>query len=115
MRKIKKIIAIVLLVFILVSALKIQNIRTTYEERVSSYLLNEQGYEKKEIKSIKTKYNFKMPPFYTIVIFEDEPFVKYSYFAHNKGRVKQFDYTLTEEAKKRGIDESKLKHYVPYE
>ncbi|ETT81057.1 DUF3139 domain-containing protein [Viridibacillus sp. FSL R5-0477] len=115
MRKIKKIIAIVLLVLILVSALKIQNIRTTYEERVNSYLLNEQGYEKKEIKSIKTKYNFKMPPFYTIVIFEDEPFVKYCYFAHNEGRVKQFDYILTEEAKKIDIDESKLKHYVPYE
>ncbi|MEX3624937.1 DUF3139 domain-containing protein [Viridibacillus arvi] len=115
MRKIKKIIAIVLLVLIIFSALKIQNIRTTYEERVNSYLLNEQGYEKKEIKSIKTKYNFKMPPFYTIVVFEDEPFVKYGYFAHNKDRVGQFEYTLTEEAKKRGIDESKLKHYVPYE
>lgn len=109
----KTIVVIILLLLILVYFIKVQMTKTTYEERVNSFLVDEQGYDKKEIKSIKVKWGFKLPSFYTIVIFEDEPFVEYIYFAHNG--VKQFEYVLTEEGKERGIIESDLKHYVPLE
>lgn len=113
MRKFKKIVVIFLLLLIFVSFIKVQMTKNVYEERVSNFLLNEQGYDKKEIKFIKVKWGFKLPAFYTIVTFEDEPFVEYIYFAHNG--VKQFEYILTEEGKKKGIIESELKHYVPFE
>ncbi|MFE6166928.1 DUF3139 domain-containing protein [Viridibacillus arvi] len=91
--------------------LKIEITKTEYEKRVTSYLLDEKGYEKKDIKSVDGIYGVKLPPFYVIVVFEDEPYVKYTYFAHNE--VHQFEYILTEEAIKKNINKSDLKNYDP--
>ena len=35
------------------------------------------------------------------------------YYTHNE--VKQIEYTLTDEGIEKGIDETKLKHYVPFD
>ena len=40
-------------------------------------------YDKGEIGSVEGVYGFKMPEFYTIVTFENEAYVEYTYFAHN--------------------------------
>ena len=113
MRKLRKIIVVFFVLFIIVTFITVQIIKNTHEERVNDYLLDEQGYDQGEIKEIKVKWGFKLPPFYTIVIFKDEPYVEYVYFSHNG--VKQFEYVITEEGEKRGVIESELKHYVPFE
>ncbi|MGE7839083.1 DUF3139 domain-containing protein [Viridibacillus arvi] len=116
MKKLIKIMVICLLVlifvFVFVLFVKVQTTKTIYEKRVTNYL-NEQGYEKKEIKSVEGEWGVKLPQVYTVVVFKDEPFVKYIYYAHDG--VVQVDYILSEELKKSGIDSYKLKHYVPYE
>jgi hypothetical protein len=91
--------------------LKIEITKTEYEKRVTSYLLDEKGYEKKDIKSVDGIYGVKLPPFYVIVVFEDEPYVKYIYYAHDG--VNQIEYILTEEAIKSNINKSDLKNYDP--
>ncbi|MGF9979674.1 DUF3139 domain-containing protein [Viridibacillus arvi] len=91
--------------------LKIEFTKTEYEKRVTSYLLDEKGYEKKDLKFVDGIYGVKLPPFYVIVIFEDEPYVKYIYYAHDG--VNQIEYILTEEAIKSNIHKSDLKNYDP--
>ena len=103
---------VIILLVVIFAFIKIQDTKNIYEKRVTNYLLDE-GYEKKEIKSIEVIYGFKMPAFYTVVVFEDEPYVKYIYYAHNG--VKQMEYTLTDGGIEKGIDETKLKHYVPFD
>ncbi|MEK5209776.1 DUF3139 domain-containing protein [Psychrobacillus sp. FSL H8-0510] len=111
------IILVILIVIIFVvffrAHLKIENTKTEYEKRVTSYLVDEKGYEKKDIKSVNGIYGIKSPPFYVIVVFEDEPYAQYFYFAHDG--VKQYDYSLSNEAWEKGIiDETKLKNWDPH-
>jgi hypothetical protein len=77
------------------------------------FLLEDREYKQEEIKSVEAVWGVKLPPFYVVVVFEDEPEVEYIYFAHNK--VLQFEYRMTEEGKQKGITEENLKHYVPLE
>ncbi|WP_245827572.1 DUF3139 domain-containing protein [Paenisporosarcina indica] len=116
MSRLKKIMVtflVIVLFVVIVTFVKIQDIKNTYEKSVTNYLLHEQGYEKNEIKSVEGIWRFKLPAFYTVVVFEDEPFVQYIYYAHNG--VKQIEYSLTYEGIEKGIDETKLKHYVPFD
>ncbi|MFF3099759.1 DUF3139 domain-containing protein [Viridibacillus arvi] len=113
-KKVKFILFIFLMLIFtvfLAAYLKIEITKTEYEKRVTSYLEDEKGYEKKDIKSVDGIYGVKMPPFYVVVVFEDEPYVKYIYFAHNG--VKQIKYILTEEAIKSNINKPDLKNYNP--
>ncbi|KOO49121.1 DUF3139 domain-containing protein [Viridibacillus arvi] len=113
-KKVKIILFIFLVIICAVffaAYLKIEITKTEYEKRVTSYLLDEKGYEKKDIKSVDGIYGVKLPPFYVIVVFEDEPYVKYIYFAHDG--VNQIEYILTEEAIKSNINKSDLKNYDP--
>lgn len=113
-KKVKFILFIFLMLIFtvfLAAYLKIEITKTEYEKRVTSYLVDEKGYEKKDIKSVDGIYGVKMPPFYVVVVFEDEPYVKYIYFAHNG--VKQIEYILTEEAIKSNINKPDLKNYNP--
>ncbi|MFC3886245.1 hypothetical protein ACFOU2_23250 [Bacillus songklensis] len=65
-------------------------------------------------KSILGIWGVKLPSFYAVVVvFKDEPYVEYIYFAHND--ILQFDHRITDEGRKQGITESDLKHYVPLE
>ncbi|ALC85143.1 hypothetical protein AM499_04425 [Bacillus sp. FJAT-22090] len=106
------IIFIVLICVVFFGAfLKIENTKTEYEKRVTSYLVDEKGYDKKDIKSVDGIYGVKLPPYYVVVIFEDEPYVRYIYFAH--AEVIQFDYILTNKAIEMNINKSKLKNYDP--
>ena len=93
--------------------LKIESTKSEYEKRVTSFLVEEKGYDQQDIKSVTGVYGVKSPPFYVIVIFEDEPYAHYFYFAHNG--VEQYDFRLSEEAAEKGIlDESKLKNFDPF-
>lgn len=86
-----------------IESFRIQVNKIIYAKRVTHYLLEEQGYEKDDIKSVKGVWGFKLPPFCAVVIFTDEPFVEYIYFAHND--VIQFGYRITDEGKEKGISE----------
>ncbi|GAA0489649.1 hypothetical protein GCM10008986_14390 [Salinibacillus aidingensis] len=66
--------------------------KKVYENRVTDYLVEEQGYKKEEITSVEGVWGFKMPKFYTTVTFENEPYVEYTYYAHDG--VRQFDYEI---------------------
>ncbi|MFC5651134.1 DUF3139 domain-containing protein [Paenibacillus solisilvae] len=79
---------------------------------VTNYLIEEKGYTAEEIQSVKGVWGIKLPAFYAVVVFKDEPFVEYIYFAHNA--VHQFEYRLSDEGKQKGINEADLKHFVPY-
>jgi hypothetical protein len=98
------IIGIFITPFIYVQANKV-----IYKNKVTNYLIEEKGYKKEEIKSVEGVWGVKLPPFYTVVIFENEPYVEYIYFAHNE--IMQFEYTLTDEGKQKGITEEGLKNY----
>jgi hypothetical protein len=117
MRSFKKIflvgIWIVLLAIIISPFFYVSINKYIYEQRVTDYLLKEKGYKAEEIKSVKGVWGVKLPSFYAVVVFADEPYVEYVYFAHNK--ILQFEYRITGEGKQKGITQSDLKHYDPIE
>lgn len=107
-----KIAILVLLVFVFLSPfVYVQANKMIYAKKVNAYLLDEEHYSKDEIQSVKGVWGVKLPPFYVVVVFKDEPEVEYIYFAHNS--IMQFEYRLTPEGKARGITRSELKHYIP--
>jgi uncharacterized protein YxeA len=111
MKKIR-IALLVLLVLVLLSPfVYVQVNKMIYAKKVNAYLLEEERYSKDEIQSVKGVWGVKLPSFYVVVVFKDEPDVEYIYFAHDT--IMQFEYRLTPEGKTRGITRSKLKHYIP--
>lgn len=117
MSKTRKFIITSVLVFslglIVTPFLYIQINKMVYDSRVTNYLIEEKGYKAEDIKSVKGVWGIKLPPFYAVVVFNDEPFVEYIYFAHND--VLQFGYRISDEGKQKGITEADLNHYVPNE
>ncbi|WP_181351133.1 DUF3139 domain-containing protein [Thalassobacillus sp. CUG 92003] len=107
LHKIALIVSIIVLAMIVSPFIYVEVNKNVYENRVNHYLLEEKGYDKEEIASVEGVIGLKMPPFYTTVIFENEPYVEYTYFAHNE--VIQFDYKITDEEHK-GINEEELKN-----
>ena len=92
--------------------LKMEETKTEYEKRVTSYLVDEKEYDKNELELVTGLYGVKSPPYYVMVIFKDEPYAQYFYYAHNG--VEQYDFRLSNEAAEKGIlDESKLINYDP--
>ena len=83
-----------------------------YKNRVMTYLIEENDFEKGDIESIEGIWGFKLPAFYAIVTFKNEPEVEYIYFAHDD--VFQFSYQITDEGQKVGIKEEDLKNYNPH-
>ncbi|MBD0382830.1 DUF3139 domain-containing protein [Paenibacillus sedimenti] len=104
----KWILAILVIGLFITPFFYVQTNKKMYANKVTNYLLNEQHYKKNEIKSVKGIWGIKLPSFYTIVVFENEPYVEYIYFAHNN--VMQFSHNVTEEGKQLGITESDLKN-----
>ncbi|MBU9710603.1 DUF3139 domain-containing protein [Evansella tamaricis] len=100
------ILSLILAVFLYIPVNKL-----IYENRVSSYLMNEMEYDNEDIRSIDAVWNFKLPRFYVIVVFEDEPEVEYTYFAHN--HVIQIEYRIREQEDGAKTKESELINYVP--
>ena len=113
MRKFLKIalfVAIIVLVIILSRFIYIEVNKNNYENKVTNYLVKEMGYDKSEIASVEGVYGFKLPEFYTIVIFENEPYVEYTYFAHDE--VLQFDYEIIDR-EYIDVTQKELKNYDP--
>lgn len=103
----------ILFLFILTPFVYVQINKMIYDYRVTNYLIEEAGYDKAELQSVKGVWGIKAPPFYAIVVFKDEPEIEYVYFAHN--RVRQFSYRITDEGKQEGMTEADLQHFVPLE
>lgn len=111
MRKLLKIalyVAIIVLVIIVSRFIYIEANKNNYENKVTNYLLKEMGYDRSEIVSVEGAYGFKLPEFYTIVIFKNEPYVAYTYFAHNE--VLQFGYEIIDK-KYNGVTRKELKNH----
>ena len=70
-----------IIVIVITPFIYVQGNKIIYKKRVMNYLVEEKGYKEIEIKSIKGIWGVKLPPFYSVVIFEDEPYVEYIYFA----------------------------------
>ncbi|WP_088033247.1 DUF3139 domain-containing protein [Evansella clarkii] len=113
MNKKKKIFIIILWVFviglILTPFLYVEVNKAIYKHRVMDYLIEEKDYEKDEIQSVKGVWGLKAPAFFATVVFKNEPYVEYTYFAHNE--VIQFEYEITEEGIQKGIVENDLINY----
>ena len=110
---VKFLLSTLLIVLVLTPIGYVQINKIIYANRVTNYLLQEKQLSKEEIQSVKGVWGKKLPSFYSVVTFKDEPYVEYIYFAHRE--VMQFGYRLTEEGKQAGISESDLKHYEPFE
>lgn len=107
----KIMVAVIVIVLVITPVIYVQANKMIYAQRVTKYLLEDQKYTREEIKSVKGVWGKKLPSFFAVVIFEDEPFVEYVYFAHN--RVLQSSHRLMPEGKAKGISLSQLKHYEP--
>jgi hypothetical protein len=112
-RKILFSLALLLVSIIIVPFLYIQFQIKSLEDDVMNYLIKEKGYSKSDIKSINGRFG-KLLNFLVYVVFEDEPLIMYSYLRDGT-QIKQFHYTITEEAQEQGISydeisETELKH-----
>ncbi|WP_233143882.1 DUF3139 domain-containing protein [Lottiidibacillus patelloidae] len=113
MNRNKKIFIIVIWILIigliLTPFIYVEGNKFIYKNKVMNYLVEEKGYKEKEIQLVEGVWGVKLPPFFTRVIFENEPYVEYIYFAHDD--IIQFEYSLTEEGIQKGITEKDLKNY----
>ncbi len=109
----KKAIIVIILIFVIgmfISPLiYVETNKIIYKNKVITYLIEAKGYKKEEIKFVQSGWGNELTPFYAVVIFENEPYVEYIYFAHNE--IMQFEYRLTVEGKQKGITENDLKNY----
>ena len=80
-----------------------------FANRVSHYLIEEKGYGKEEIQSIEGVWVKKMPAYYVVVIFENEPNIEYTYFAHSG--VGQFSFRTIDG---KTVTAEDLKNYEPW-
>lgn len=97
---------VILIVLVLTPIIAIQANKYIYKNRVSTYLIEEKGFVNEDIESIVGKWG-KLPTFYVIVTFKNEPNVKYTYFAHGNDVI-QFSHEIS-----KGITEENLKNYDP--
>lgn len=104
-------VVVILIVLVLTPIIAIQANKYIYKNRVSTYLIEEKGFAKEDIESIEGKWG-KLPTFYVIVTFKNEPSVNYTYFAHSND-VFQFSYEISDEGRDEGIVEENLKNYTP--
>ncbi|SEF68822.1 DUF3139 domain-containing protein [Paenibacillus sp. UNC499MF] len=104
----KMIALFIVLIMLTAPVVYVQGNKMAYAERVRSYLLQEKGYKEEELASVKGIWGIKLPPFYTLVVFKDEPHVEYVYFSHND--VIQFDQRISPDGVERGIKPENLKH-----
>lgn len=86
----KKYLLGIIAVILVIPIIYVQSNKIIYANKVSQYLIEEKGYKKEEIKTIEGVWGKKLPAFYVVVIFKDEPNIEYTYFAHSK--VGQFKF-----------------------
>lgn len=109
----KKYLIIVLVILLIVPFCMVQIKKQVYENRIQDYLIEEKSYMKEDIQSIECKWHFAgLPSYWINVIFSDEPNVVYTYFAHDKENLLQFEYHVIDRTK---LSIEQLKHFDPYE
>lgn len=103
------IILAILILIIFASVAFIQLKKHQASDNVMQYLTEEKGYEKSEIITFASKWNFfGIPKYHVEVIFRNEPNIVYLYFAHDvKG---QFEYYVIDG---KTIPTENLKNYDP--
>lgn len=104
----KKILLVILAIAVILPILNIQINKMKYANKVSDYLIEEKGYKQEEVKSVEGVWGKKMPAYYVIVVFENEPNVEYTYFAH--GKVKQISFQSVNSTT---VTVDDLKNYEP--
>lgn len=109
--KIVLLFAILVLVIIVSRLIYIELNIHIYEHRVENYLINELRYDQRDIASVKGVYGFKLPEFYTVVVFTNEPYVEYLYFAHDG--VLQYEYQIIDKEFNE-VTKDDLKNYDPH-
>ncbi len=107
MRK-RKILILFLVIIVVFPIVTIQLKKLIFANRVSHYLIEEKGYKKEEIRSVEGIWGMKMPAYYVIVFFENEPTIEYTYFVHSG--IGQFSYRSID-GKPVTVDQ--LKNYDP--
>lgn len=105
----KKVIFIVLIIVVIVGGILLYNffngsnkMLNETEEAVYNYLINNKGYEKSDIKSIRPEYSWldeKRNSYFAFVIFNDEPENEYLYI-----------YDKDEGIRERGTNSPNAKH-----
>ncbi|MEF2965844.1 DUF3139 domain-containing protein [Paenibacillus sp. M1] len=105
------IIAALVTILVATPIIYVQANKQIYANRVTDYLVEEQNYNKDDLKSVKGVWGVKLPSFFVTVTFKDEPNVEYIYFAHNE--VIQFSYRPAQGDN--DIEEAELKHFDPFE
>ncbi|AWE07826.1 hypothetical protein DCE79_10710 [Lysinibacillus sp. 2017] len=110
--RMKKLLIIAVVIVILAPFCTIEIKKQLYEKRVEDYLIENTFYQKDETESIKAKWHFAgLPSYWVNVIYSDEPNVVYTYFAHNKGKVGQFEYYSIDGT---NLSTEQLKHFEKY-
>ena len=111
-RRLRVILFIVIVVLALIFArfIYIEVTKSIYKNKVSDYLITEMGYDEDEIAKVEGVYGFKMPEFYVVVVFKNEPYVEYLYVAH--GSVSQYEYQFNDSQYK-NLSQDELKNYEP--
>jgi hypothetical protein len=72
--KIVKIIVVFLIIALIITPfLYVKINKNIYANRVTEYLLNKEHYKMNEIKSVRGVWGKKLPAFYAVVTFEDNP------------------------------------------
>ncbi|RAV05551.1 DUF3139 domain-containing protein [Paenibacillus sp. YN15] len=102
---------IIIIVLLLSPVIYVQANKWIYANRVTQYLVKEKNYSKAEIQSVKGVWGVKLPAFYVVVTFEEEPEVEYTYYAHD--RVLQMGYTLKNGGTPAEADGAGLRYYEP--
>ena len=105
--KIYLFITIALIIILLSPFIYLEVNKKLYENKVTDYLTEEQGYNKEDLTSVDGVFVFKTPNFYVTVVFENEPYVEYIYFAYEE--VTQFDYEIVDAAYE-GLSKEDLKN-----
>jgi hypothetical protein len=96
---------------ILTPIIYVQANKRIYANRVTRYLVEEKHYRKDEIQSVKGVWGKKLPSFYAVAIFKDEPQVEYDYFAH--ADISQFGFRAVGAVTGVELQQKDVKHYEP--
>ncbi|MGE7689618.1 DUF3139 domain-containing protein [Lysinibacillus sp. NPDC097214] len=89
----KKFLTVGIIIMLLVPFCTVHIKKRLYEKRIENYLIEDMSYPKEAIQSIARKWHFAgLPSYWVNVIFSDETNVVYTYFAHDKDHLGQFEY-----------------------
>ncbi len=111
-KNVQSIIASIIVVSIILTPfIYVQVNKRIYANRVNRYLVEEKHYRKDEIQSVRGVWGKKLPSFYAVAVFKDEPQVEYVYFAHDD--IIQFGFSSPNAKDGVELQPKDVKHYEP--